>query len=71
MTLQKIVARNIFYYRNKMHISQEKLAEISGYHRTYIGSVERGERNITLTTIESISNAFGIEPYKLLIKIDE
>ncbi|MCO6508684.1 MAG: helix-turn-helix transcriptional regulator [Snodgrassella sp.] len=54
-----------------MHISQEKLAEICGYHRTYIGSVERGERNITLTTIESISQAFGIEPYKLLMKIDE
>jgi len=66
-SLQKKLAYNVRFFRKKMGISQEKLAELSGYHRTYIGSIERGERNITLETIESLSFIFGIEPYKLLV----
>lgn len=47
-------------------ISQEKLAEIANVHRTYIGMIERGEKNITLTTLLRISKALGVAPSKLL-----
>lgn len=40
----KIIGSNIRHYRNALNISQEKLAENAGLHRTYIGAVERGEK---------------------------
>jgi len=47
-------------FRQERGLSQEKLAELCNLHRTYIGSVERGERNITIDNIERISIALGI-----------
>lgn len=47
-------------YRIKQNLSQEELAEKAGVHRTYIGSVERGERNITINVMEKICVALGI-----------
>jgi transcriptional regulator with XRE-family HTH domain len=44
--------------RNSRGWSQEELAERTGFHRTYIGMLERGERNIALRNIKIISNAF-------------
>ena len=46
--------------RRTKGISQEKLAELSGLHRTYVSGVERGERNISLVNIERIARALGI-----------
>ncbi len=54
-------------YRILKGISQEKLAEISGLHRTYISSIERGTRSISLNNIEKIANALDVEPYKLFL----
>ncbi|MGA7578913.1 MAG: helix-turn-helix domain-containing protein [Desulfobaccales bacterium] len=66
MDVLKIIGKNIKYYRQKALLSQERLAELCGLHRTYVGAVERGERNISALNIEKISIALKIEPYRLL-----
>ena len=52
--------------RQESKLSQEELAYKAGLHRTYIGMIERGEKNITLINIEKIANAFDISLYKLM-----
>lgn len=64
--LQAIVAANVKNRRLRLGLSQEELAEVCGYHRTYIGSVERGERNITLSTLKALSTALQTQPEELL-----
>ena len=49
--IQTAFGLSVRAYRKRLGISQEELAAISGLHRTYIGSVERGERNVTLQNI--------------------
>lgn len=61
MIYRKALGKNIQKYRSIKGISQEKLAEYSGLHRTYIGAVERGERNISIDNIEKIANALNVE----------
>lgn len=46
--------------RHKLGLSQEELASRAGVHRTYIGMIERAEKNITLENIEKIAKALGI-----------
>lgn len=52
--------------RTRKGLSQEGLAAAAGLHRTYISSVERGERNVTITTIEKLANALGVEMRELI-----
>lgn len=66
--LQGIIGANVGRLRRANGISQEELAEIAGYHRTYVGMIERGERNITITTLEALAGALGVEPHRLLLK---
>ncbi|OGL42340.1 MAG: transcriptional regulator [Candidatus Schekmanbacteria bacterium GWA2_38_11] len=46
--------------RIKKKLSQEKLAELANLHRTYIGQIESGKRNVALKNIEKIANALGV-----------
>ena len=64
----RIVAENLRRLRLDRKWSQEVCAEKCGLHRTYIGAVERGERNITLATLDSIAQALKISPIDLLTK---
>jgi transcriptional regulator with XRE-family HTH domain len=51
--------------RKKLGLSQEALAEKAGVHRTYIGMIERGEKNITLANIQNVSKALKVKISKL------
>ncbi|MFZ2448690.1 MAG: helix-turn-helix transcriptional regulator [Syntrophobacteraceae bacterium] len=53
--------------RTKQGLSQEQLAELAGVHRTYIGMIERAEKNITLENIEKIANALNISLSELMV----
>ena len=68
--LAKIVGQRIRNYRIQKGFSQEKLAELSGCHPTYIGQLERGEKNATLESIERITSALQISLSTLFEKID-
>ena len=63
---QSVLGNNLKKYRQKLGVSQEALAELCGLHRTYVGAVERGERNVSLLNIVSIARALKILPSKLL-----
>jgi transcriptional regulator with XRE-family HTH domain len=67
-SLRATLADNIKAFRSKKGLSQEGLAEICGLHRTYIGSVERQERNVTLSTLEVLSAALEVSVPELLTK---
>jgi transcriptional regulator with XRE-family HTH domain len=66
--LTQILANNIRAFRQKKGLSQESLAHLCGFHRTYIGSVERAERNVTLSSLEVFASAFEISVPELLTK---
>lgn len=68
MDLLHIFAMNVRKYRSDAGLSQEKLAELAGLHRTYISAVEREKRNISIENIQQISEALKVEPYKLFIE---
>ena len=58
--ITKAFGRNVRKFREIRGLSQERLAQLSGLHRTYIGAVERGERNITLLNAQRIAFALDL-----------
>ena len=60
-----ILAANIRRLRRERGWSQETLADRAGIHRTYLGSVERGERNVAIDNICRIALALGVDPREL------
>jgi transcriptional regulator with XRE-family HTH domain len=64
----KTLAANIRSLRESAGISQEQLGRRAGLHRTYVGGVERGERNVTLSTLEKLAGALGCSVIDLLEK---
>lgn len=64
--LQRTLGRNLRTYRQEQGLSQEAFADLLGLHRTYMGGVERGERNLTLRSVERLAEQLGVEALELL-----
>ena len=64
--LVTVFAGNVRRLRKERGLSQEELAEAAGVHRTYIGMIERGEKNVTIYNIERIALALRVRPGLLL-----
>lgn len=62
------LAKNLRARRQALGLSQEELADACGLHRTYLGSIERCERNVTLSTLEVLANALRISIAELLME---
>ncbi|MFR7462874.1 MAG: helix-turn-helix domain-containing protein [Clostridia bacterium] len=67
MEICNLFGKNVKKYRLKSKLSQEKLGELTGLHRTYISDIERGLRSISLNNIDKLSKALNVEIYKLFI----
>ena len=63
------VGQRLRNFRNQQQLSQEKLAELAGVHPTYIGQIERGEKNITIESLEKITAALQIPLCKVFEKL--
>lgn len=59
MDLPTAVGRRVRELRRQLKISQEELAARSGLHRNYVGSVERGERDIGISAVGQLAKALG------------
>ncbi len=64
--LQRALGRNLRAYRRARGLSQEAFADVLEVHRTYMGGIERGERNLTLKSVERIAKQLGLKPLLLL-----
>ena len=64
--LQRIFGRNMRKYRQAKGMSQEQFADFVGVHRTYMGGIERGERNLTLCSLERLCEHLQLDPLEML-----
>ena len=64
--LQHRLGKNVAAIRKERNLSQEAFADLLGFHRTYIGGLERGERNLSLRAVERLADALGVEALGLL-----
>lgn len=60
------LGRKVREKREKMGVSQERLGELTKFHRTYVGMVERGEKNITIFNIKRFADALGVKVRDLI-----
>jgi transcriptional regulator with XRE-family HTH domain len=64
--LQRALGENLRAYRERKGISQEAFAQTLEIHRTYLGGIERGERNLTLKVVERLAARVKLDPLELL-----
>ena len=67
----KDFGNTVRYYRNELGMSQEQLADECGFHRTYIGQIERGVRNPALKNIEVFARTFKVTLAKLFYQCEQ
>lgn len=65
-TLFRSFGRLVRQRRVSLGLSQEELADLAGLHRTYVGSIERGERNPSLLNISRLAQALKVKPSELM-----
>lgn len=70
MDITKELGLRIRYYRKEKHLTQENLAEICGLHPTYIGQLERGEKNATVESVYRIAHGLNIPFSKLFENLE-
>jgi len=68
--LQQRVGLRLRKLRERRGWSQEEFADICGLHRTYVGSVERGERNLTLNSLQTLAKALKVRMADILKGLD-
>jgi transcriptional regulator with XRE-family HTH domain len=64
--LRDLLARNVRKIRRGKGMSQEGLAAAAGLHRTYVGSIERSERNVSLDSLCALAHGLSVEVWQLL-----
>lgn len=63
--VRAVLAKNMRHLRAELGISQEGLADEAGLHRTYVGAIERAERNVSVDNIEKIARALKCDIARL------
>lgn len=66
LTLREVFARNVRAVRVNAAISQERMAAEAGLDRAFVGTLERGQRNISIDNIERLAKTLGVEPHELM-----
>lgn len=70
MNARAILAANVRRFREGMELSQEALAGVAGFHRTYVSQVELERSNITIDNLERLAKTFGLSVSQLLADSD-
>ena len=66
MDMRKLLGRNVLRIRKSKNLTQEQLAEMSGFSQQYISGLEKGQRNPTVVTVYELSLALGVNYLELL-----
>jgi transcriptional regulator with XRE-family HTH domain len=66
MDMRRLVGRNVKRFREKKGLTQEQLADVSGFSQQYISSLEQGHRNPTVITLHELALALGVSHVELV-----
>ena len=71
MDMRRLVGRNVRRIRQAKGLTQEELAERSGFGQNYLSDLERGRRNPTVVTLWELAQTLGVTPVELIMPDDE
>ncbi|MFL9987297.1 helix-turn-helix domain-containing protein [Paraburkholderia sediminicola] len=64
--LRRRVANNVWKLRTELGLSQEKLSDICGFHRTYVSQVERSATNVSVDNLQKLARGLDVDPVALM-----